>query len=205
MVTNQIMLRDVGFSQRTKDSYFNATELLDSWNKNSINQKLLGNFIKTKETKDYVEQLKKEGIESPYISGRGSGANAGTWMHPKLFIDFAMWISVEFKSKVIDMVLDGLIISRNDAGDYYKEMCAMILDKHIEFRGCKPDPYLYIKEANMIRELSNTIDKSRNELSEKELTNITLLQKVNTNLISKGVGKDSRIKHLKIVAESINN
>jgi len=206
MKTNQIMLREDGFIQRTKDNYFNANELIEAWNsKNFGNKKLIQNFKSLKETKDYIEQLKKEGIENAYFSKGGRFSDGITWMHPKLFIDFAMWISVEFKSKVIDMVLDGLIISRHDAGDYFKEMCAMILDKHIEFRGCKPDPYLYIKEANMIRELSNTIDKSRNELSEKELINITLLQKVNTNLISKGVGKDSRIKHLKIVAESINN
>ena len=38
METNQIIIRDVGFIQRTKDGYFNATKLLASWNKENKQQ-----------------------------------------------------------------------------------------------------------------------------------------------------------------------
>jgi hypothetical protein len=197
------MVREVGFVQRTKDGYFNSSELLALWNKMSAQKKQLGNFQKIQETKDFVSQLKKEGIENPFIAGRGSGESAGTWMHPKLFIDFAMWLSVEFKSKVIDMVLDGLIVSRNEAGDYYKEMSATIMEKYIEFKGCKPPAMLYINEANVIREISGTLGKERNEMTEKELNLITILQKVNSQLIIDNVGKVSRAKHLEIIAKSL--
>jgi len=203
MKTNQVMIREIGFKQRTIDSYFNANELLSTYNellpKNK--SKDLGDFQRIKETKEFIEQLKKEGIEHPYIASKGKGINQGTWMHPKLFIDFAMWLSVEFKSKVIDMVLDGLIVSRNDAGDYYKEMCATIMDVYIETHGCKPNPMIYINEANRIKELVNP--KDRNELSEQELKQITYLQKVNSMLIRKKIGKESRIKRL-IEANEVN-
>ena len=202
MKTNQIMIREVGFVQRTKDGYFNSSNLLALWNENSKQTKQLGNFQKTQETKSFIEQLKKEGIENPFIAGRGSGESSGTWMHPKLFIDFAMWLSVEFKSKVIDMVLDGLIISRNDAGDYYKEMCATIMATYIENKGCKPPAMLYIEEARTIRQIAN-LEIDRNEMTEKDLTRLTILQKVNSTLIKDNVGKESRKRHLIIVNKSL--
>jgi hypothetical protein len=48
------------------------------------------------------------------------------WMHPFLFIDFAMWINPTFKVTVIKFVYDELIKQRNDAGDAYREMSAAI-------------------------------------------------------------------------------
>jgi hypothetical protein len=205
MQTNQVMTREDGFIQRTKDNYFNANILVDYWNsKNLGNKKVLGNFNSIQSTKEFIEQLKKEGIDNPIIAGRGSGENAGTWMHPKLFIDLAMWLSVEFKSKVIDMVLDGLIISRNEAGDYYKEMSAVIMEKYVEHFNNKPPSMLYINEANMIREISNTKGKERNEMTEKELALITNLQKINAQLISKNVGKESRVKQLTMISTALS-
>jgi hypothetical protein len=170
MKTNQIMIREIGFTQRTKDGYFNASNLLNLWNDSVPNSKnkQLGNFQKTQETKAYIEQLKKEGIEFPFIASRGKGDNQGTWMHPKLFIDFAMWLSVEFKSKVIDMVLDGLIVSRNDAGDFHKEMCAKIMTTYIDIYGTKPPAMLFINESRMIKQIAD-LDIDRNEMSEKHL------------------------------------
>jgi hypothetical protein len=42
------------------------------------------------------------------------------WMHPYLFLDFAMWINPKFKLAVVKFVYDQLIKQRNDAGDGYK-------------------------------------------------------------------------------------
>lgn len=194
MKTSQILKRSEAFIQRTKDGYFNATTLVNYWNSNNVNKKMLGNYQKNNSTIEFIDQLKKEGVDKPSITGRGRGANSGTWMHPKLFIDFAMWISVEFKSIVIDYVLDGLIKTRNDSGDYYNEMCAVILDTYINAYGKKPPAHIYITEANMIKSLVSS--KHRNEMSEQELRQITYLQKVNANLIKKNTGKDKRIKRL---------
>ena len=47
-------------------------------------------------------------------------------MHPFLFIDFAMWLNVEFKYEVIKFVYDQLIQYRIEAGDTYREMAAGI-------------------------------------------------------------------------------
>lgn len=191
MKTNQIMIRDdKRFLQRTKDSYFNATNLLKDWNSVNVNNtKLMSVYNKLKSTNEFVKQLEHEGINKPLIS-----STKGTWMHPKLFIDFAMWVSIEFKSIVIDYVLDGLIFNRNEAGDYNLQMNAMILEVYTEYYKKKPTPLIYIQEANMIKSL--VTNKKRNEMSKQELKQITYLQKVNANLIKKRIGKQARIKRL---------
>lgn len=201
MVTNQVMLRDVGFIQRTSDGYFNATELIKQWNNISSSKKQLGQYQLLNSTTEFVEQLKKEGIDKPIIAGRGKGINSGTWVHPKVFIDLAMWVSVEFKSKVIDYVIDGLIKCRHDAGDYYNEMTKAILETYIDYYKVKPPAHVYIEEANLVKSL--VASKDRNNMTENELRQLTYLQKFNTMLIKKRIGKESRIKQLIQAAEVI--
>lgn len=192
MRTNQNLLRsNEAFLQRTVDGYFKANQLLNHWNENNPKKrKDMPKFKNNKSTKDFIEQLKLEGIDKPIVSG-----SKGTWMHPKMFIDFAMWVSVEFKSIVIDYVLDGLIKSRNDAGDYYNQMCVTIMETHVDYYGKKPNPILYISEAKRIKEMLG-ISKPRNELSEKELNDITSMQKLNSLLLIKKVGLESRVRQL---------
>ncbi len=193
MKTNQVMIRSNAFIQRTKDGFFNATKLIEVWNKKeNVQKKQMARYKTNNSVLEFIEQLKSEGIDKPMISERG--INGGTWMHPKLFIDFAMWVSVEFKSIVIDYVLDGLMKSRNEAGDYYNEMAATILELYTEYYQKKPPAMIYIQEANLIKSL--VTNKPRNEMSEQELKQITYLQKVNANLIKKRIGKQSRIKKL---------
>lgn len=201
MKTEQIMFREEGFIQRISDGYFNATKLIDAWNESSHEKKLLGNYMKNSSTTEFVAQLKSEGIESPIITGRGKGPNSGTWVHPKVFIDLAMWVSVEFKSKVIDYVIDGLIKSRHDAGDYYNEMCKAILETYVDYYKVKPPAHIYIEEANMIKSMVSF--KDRNNMTSEELKQLTYLQKFNAMLIRKRIGKESRIRQLTQAAEVI--
>jgi hypothetical protein len=193
------MFRDRGFIQRTSDGYFNATALVEAWNDNNTQKKQMAQYRLLNATKEFEEQLKKEGIEKPIITGRGAGKNSGTWVHPKIFIDLAMWVSVEFKSKVIDYVIDGLIKSRHDAGDYYTQMTAAILETYADYYGIKPPASIYIEEANMLKSL--VAAKDRNNMDENELKQLTYLQKFNTMLIRKRIGKQSRIRQLTQAAE----
>ena len=172
--------------------------------KETMTKKKIKSTLGTEGYVSLLKEMKKEGIENPLITGRGTGEKSGTWMHPKLFIDLAMWVSVEFKSKVIDMVLDGLIVSRHEAGDYHKEMCATILNTYIGIYGTKPPAMIFINESRMIKQIAN-LNTERNEMSEKDLSRLTILQKVNANLISKNVGKASRIKQLTTINESLEN
>lgn len=60
-----------------------------------------------------------------YLKTRGK--KGGTWMHPMLFIDFAMWINPEFKYDVIKFVHDEMIRYRNEAGDAYRELSSAVM------------------------------------------------------------------------------
>jgi uncharacterized damage-inducible protein DinB len=134
MKTNQTLTRPMGnfeVFQRTSDGFFNATTLLKQWNANSGMNKKLDHYFENKSTEEFITTIEsKENLHtrnSVYVKSRASrGLNSGTWMHPLLFIDFAMWINPEFKYDVLKFVYDQLIQYRNEAGDTYREMATSI-------------------------------------------------------------------------------
>ena len=74
---------------------------------------------------EFIETIiRRENLHTPkmvYVKSRASrGDEAGTWMHPLLFIDFAMWINPSFKYDVLKFVYDRMLMYRNEAGDAYR-------------------------------------------------------------------------------------
>lgn len=145
MKTNQIMIRPMGqfaVEQRTKDGMFNATALMKQWNqyvsenmhdtntqKNGyLKKKDIDDFFANKGTSLFIEALLVEealnGEREAFLKSRGK--NGGTWMHPILFVKFAMWLNPRFEVQVIKFVYDHMIEYRNEAGDAYKELCTAI-------------------------------------------------------------------------------
>ena len=136
MKTNQLMKRKMGefnVTQRTKDGFFCATELLRQWNEyanlnrgNSphLKQKDLKEFFSNKNTKEFIDALLEEEKLSTknlaYLKLRGK--SGGTWMHPVLFVKFAMWLNPRFEVQVIKFVYDEMIKYRNEAGDAYNKL-----------------------------------------------------------------------------------
>ena len=122
---------DFKVTQRTKDGFFNATELLKQWNCTSGMKKEVTKFLDLDSTSELVKIImEREDLhtqDSTYVKSRASrGDNAGTWMHPVLFVDFAMWINPSFKYDVIKFVYDEMIKFRNLAGDAYPSMCRAV-------------------------------------------------------------------------------
>lgn len=114
-------------TQRTKDGFFNATALLKQWNNSSMSERKMDNYFASEKTNEFVLTImERENLHTPkmvYVKSRASrGDNAGTWMHPLLFIDFAMWINPSFKYDVLKFVYDEMIKYRNEAGDAYREL-----------------------------------------------------------------------------------
>lgn len=90
-------------------------------------------FLNSKATTEFIEVLNDEIAQSEIsdmaiqavITKKGKNTSKGktkdeVWMHPYLFIDFAMWINPKFKLQVIKFVYDQLISQRHLAGDNYK-------------------------------------------------------------------------------------
>ena len=142
MKTNQIMIRPMGdfkVSQRTCDGKFDCTYLIVQWNSaNKNNTKKIGDYLRLKETREFVKAL----MEEPEFKDGNSrllesddykdfpksivvvtrGKNGGTWMTPLMFLDFAMWLNPAFKVKVLKFVQDEMIKYRNEAGDAYNKL-----------------------------------------------------------------------------------
>ena len=114
--------------QRTKDGYFNSTELLKAWNAANSSCKEIKDYLSNKATQEFIKALcEEENLNrdnSPYLATRGK--NGGTWMHPLLFIDFAMWLNPTFKVKVLKFVSDQMLSYRNEAGDAYKALASAV-------------------------------------------------------------------------------
>lgn len=147
MKTNQVLQRKMGnfdIFQRTSDGYFDANLLLGQWNKSELRgtkrRQQMSEFTSSPKTKEFIDTIsRRESHERKTVQGdfqsikevKGRMTKNGktkdqVWMHPFLFIDFAMWINAEFKYDVIKFVYDQLIQYRNEAGDSYKDMAAAI-------------------------------------------------------------------------------
>ena len=132
MKTSVTMKRKMGIFdvfQRTSDGMFNATALLKQWNEFNHSNKELKEYFKLNSTNEFANTIAKRenlnGGKSTYLTLRGK-YNGGTWMHPMLFIDFAMWINPSFKYDVLKFVYDQMIKYRNDAGDAYRDLSSSI-------------------------------------------------------------------------------
>lgn len=191
MRTNQNLVRKMGefdVMQRTKDGMFNATALLKQWNKSSGMKKVIAHFFENASTEEYVNVLiTKENLKdrnSVYLKSRGK-YGGGTWMHPFLFIDFAMWLNAEFKYEVIKFVYDQLIQYRNDAGNTYKSMAAAICK--ITPKGEQAKAIQDISKANNHIVYGSHEKEIRNKQAEEsKVKELTGLQTDITKLINDG-------------------
>lgn len=130
-------------TQRTCDGKFDCTNLLAQWNSvNKNNAKKIGDYLRLKETREFVKALMKEpefkdGNSRLLESGDYKdfpksivvvtrGKNGGTWMTPLMFLDFAMWLNPTFKVKVLKFIQDEMIKFRNLSGDAYPTMCKAV-------------------------------------------------------------------------------
>lgn len=132
MKTSVIMTPRMGqfeVLQRTKDGMFNATALLNQWNRAAGMKKEMNDYLRLQSTHDFLSALQSEfdfkDGNSPYLTSRGK-YSGGTWMTPLLFIDFAMWLNPKFKVQVLKFVYDELIKCRTAAGDNYNVLAKSI-------------------------------------------------------------------------------
>ena len=195
--------------QRTKDGYFNATDLVKIYGNVTGQRKDISDFMRLKTTKDFETVISSNESDTGIIVSNGNqqvtksvievkkgGKEQGTWMHPYMFIDFAMWLSPEFKYNTIKWVHDNLMKFRIESGDNYVAMCASLNRRYREQFG-EPSPVvLFRREADRIRELLGVGDKPINEWSEYELDLRNELQLTNIISFDSGYSLEQRIEML---------
>lgn len=195
MKTSVIMKRVLGsheVRQESKDGMFNANDLLSIYNKQGEKKKRLDNYIKRPETKELTEALLRKlnqdtsnRVFLPDNIIRTSKAmkteKGGTWLHPYQFIDFAMWLSADFKVMCIEWIYDHLIELRNQVGDEYKELTRSI---KVHLQPTNID--VYRDEIRMINKLVFGSDEKepRQTATKEQLQLLQTLQKADIKLIS---------------------
>jgi len=212
MKTAVIMQRQdmngLSIRQNSKTQFFNASDLIDAYNTKTGEGKRVQNYMDNEATKRFMVALaqaenQNSSNESDLKNGlieTKRGKNGGTWMHPYLFIDFAMWLSPEFKVTVIRWVYDNLIKLRNDAGDSFKEVNEALFDKYPS-----SPPFSYSNEARMINKLvfGNPDAGQRNLATEEQLNKLKSLQKADIKLIQQGLDYYERYEKLKEIKEYV--
>ena len=87
--------------QRPSDGYIHATDMC------KVGNKLFADYNRLKETKNFIKELDRSmGFPIDLIQSIKKGKNdeRGTWIHPRIAINLAQWISAEFAVKVTDWV-----------------------------------------------------------------------------------------------------
>lgn len=116
--------------QKTKDSYFCLTDLVNAGNKyrfkNGKSLFSLTMYLKSKQTKEFIKEL-----ESKYnikALKKGGTRNSKSWGHPLLFIDVALAIDPKLKIEFYEWIMDELVKYRVKSGSKYNIMCGVIFE-----------------------------------------------------------------------------
>lgn len=216
MKTSVNMNRQMGnfiVLQRTKDGYFDASYLLRQWNDKQIsNKKQLSKFLENESTKKFINEIYEQechtenslnGDFQPVIIIKGKNTASGrkpdkVFMHPYLYLDFAMWLSPEFKYQVLKFVYDELIEFRHAAGIGNNDlMDAVSRTWNINF----PQMYMEINIALNFIVFGNNYKGIRNNATINQLKDLRDLQKIYAYNILTGIIKDIRTLKLQLQKE----
>lgn len=202
-VIMQRTLHGVKVRQSSKTGFFNANDLLDLYNQDAVYKKRLQSYMEMESTRRYLSEIvadmNNSTIQSSTISSEfGSeltsastafiskkGKNGGTWMHPYLFVDFAMWLSPQFKLTCVKWIYDKLIDLRNDCGDSFKEVNKALFMQNPHK---VPAPFEYANEARMINKVvfGDASAGQRNLATQEQLDLLARMQKADIRLIQEG-------------------
>lgn len=132
MKTEQIMQRDFYggiIRQQHKTGWLNATDLLrignDYRESLGLPKARLQKFLDKKATKEFIEQILEEEKIAKVVKAQ-RGKQGGSWMHPMLFVDFAMYLNPKFKYEAMAWLTDRLLLNRDVSGESFKEMMSVI-------------------------------------------------------------------------------
>jgi len=207
MKTTVIMVRDlngISVRQNHKTWFFNANDLLELYNKDKESKKEMWVYMKNKSLKELQEAIIRDEIsntnKSRYLNNKEiktietkRGKNGWTWMHPIIFLDFAMWLSADFKVTCIKWLYDNLIQFRDDCWNWFKEVNKALFN-------IKPNlpPFEYSNEAKMINKIVfwKADWWQRDSATEEQLQLLKTLQKADVKLIKEWLDYYDRYRKL---------
>lgn len=85
------------------DHFVNASEMAKPFGKQPAH------FLRLKQTQSFMLALQYANSHSEVVRVENGGKNPGTWMHEKLALKFAAWLSPEFELWVFDRIQELLL------------------------------------------------------------------------------------------------
>jgi hypothetical protein len=171
MVTAQIVERKFkggSIRQNHKTAWFNATDLNKIANEYraqiGLKPKHIADYLKTDSTREFIKEiLDREDISKAYETKKGK--SGGTWVHPLILIDFAMWLSPEFKYEAMKWLEDRLIKNRDLSGDSYKKLASYLSKREDIVSIAKigvimPKIAKYIKDSLNVEDWNKTTEEN---------------------------------------------
>lgn len=176
------------------DGWFNATAAAEKFGRR------VDVWLKSQETRDYIAALCEmtNTTEKGYLKTK-RGQGGGTWLHPKLAVNFSRWLDPRF-GIWCDTQIDSLIrgkddwrLSRHASASGYK-LASDILKMVRDEAGQPTESHHYSNEARLINWALTGEFKSvdRDSLSASDLDMLAYLQERNAVLIGRGLSYDQR-------------
>ena len=143
--------------QNHKTRMFNANDLhklATSHRKaEGLAARQIGQYFELDSTQDLIKEVcLAELLKLDDVKKSARGKNGGTWIHPIVFVDMAMWYSPKLKVRIINWVLDGLMDLRDESGESFKRMNKTLSRTYPrEFE----NPLAFIKVSKAIAEACN--------------------------------------------------
>lgn len=182
------------------DGWINATEIA------SRHGKRLDLWLRNNETQEYIAALARRlnTANQRDLIRTTRGRNGGTWLHPKLAVKFARWLSVDFEiwcDEQIDKLIHGEQNDwqhlRDSAAIGYQGMCdALSLTRTAQGKASKP--HHYMNEARLINGVlfGHFKGVDRDSMTPVELRVIAMAEQRNTFLIGQGLDYHQRKRAL---------
>lgn len=191
------------------DGWLHATEIAERFGKRP------NDWLSLPSTIEYLEALNRRTVTgssgNAWSMTRRGGKNQGTWLHPKLAVAFARWLSVDF-AVWCDEQVDALL--RGEQGNWqqarlqsavgYRGLCdALVIS--CEERGKTPQRHHFINEARLINQVitGQFAGRNRDQLSAEELLLVSLIEIHDVLLIGQGKDFDARKKALMRYVQSL--
>ena len=187
--------------QFNNSGWFNATAAAEKFGKR------VQHWLDNKETQEYIEKLNHRisgdlNTVSGGIIDTKKGRNGGTWLHPKLAVAFARWLSVDF-SMWCDEQIDKIIHGERESIDWgmlrhaskssnkvANEILQMVRSEH----GKETKSFHYANEAKLVNfALTGKFEPiDRDSLSADDLDLLASLENRNSVLIGRDVDRETR-------------
>jgi hypothetical protein len=155
------MFNNVNIRQRAEDGYLSATDMC------KVFGKLWKDYYANKSSKAYIEAVSsRRGIPLPQLvevnNGNIGGTHPGTWVHPRIAVHLAQWLSPIFADEVSDWVLRYL------SGDI--TLVKEIVTKHDEVNNVKTTQINFDDEQKRLEldERRANIERIKMEIEERK-------------------------------------